>query len=377
MLKKILKTLLLFFVCTLGLFAQDVQFSMFYNVPLYLNPAFAGSRHGNRAIAHARWQWVGQNARYDTYLVSFDTYSMKYNSGVGGYIMQDYQSLNKIVNTSVMLQYAYELKIDSRQTVRFGLQGGFTQPAISVQDGLPSQYNNDGRFDNSAKNFQAAIVPDISSGVIYYAKSLYVSLSAHHMNIPKYSVLNSNSSVLPLKMTLTAGYKIPIVINRDNEGLHTGNFIMMALTPTMTYKRQADHFLLKASDQVDLGLYWTYKWSIAGIWYRGIPFEGVSTIAPSNNSANTGTNTTQTSSNTTYRNNESIVFLVGTSLFGIGFGYSYDLTISSQGLSTGGAHEIHLSYVFRTKHTKKPMRSLPCPDFEYDILQRGSAGRVK
>ena len=80
---KILINSILFLFFISNVFAFDPQFSMFYSVPLYINPAFAGARHANRAIVHQRWQWPNQAARYTTTHFGFDTYSDKYRSGFG------------------------------------------------------------------------------------------------------------------------------------------------------------------------------------------------------------------------------------------------------------------------------------------------------
>jgi type IX secretion system PorP/SprF family membrane protein len=368
MLKFTFKKLIIFLGLLLSLTelkAQDIQFSMFYAVPLYINPAFAGSRHANRAMVHHRWQWPNQAGRFYTAMFSFDTYSMKYKSGIGAMVIHDYG--NSITSTHLMLQYAYELRLNSVHTLRFGIQGGFIQRQISADD-TPSQYTNEGRVNPSAVSFSRNLLyPDISAGVLWYAKRLYASVSAHHMNRPNESAFSSNRyAALPIKFTLTAGYKIPIVIGGGENGNIGSTPVTMAITPTITYKKQlgSDTTFWRgggSGDQVDLGIYYTYKWLIAGLWYRGIPFKALQ-------DSQTGK---------TYPNNESIVFLFGASYMGLGFGYAYDLTVSSQGPATGGSHEINLSYVFRTKHTKKPLKSLPCPDFEYDILRRGTAGRAK
>ena len=358
------KKVLFFLILSFSLIetkAQDIQFSMFYAVPLYINPAFAGSRHANRAMLHHRFQWASQEGRYYTTMASFDTYSMKYNSGIGAMLMYDYG--NTLTSTILQLQYAYELRLNSVHTLRFGLQGGFMQTAVSSLT-LPQDVSNDGLSGKKSFGGTNFFAPDISAGILWYAKRLYVSLSFHHLNRPQYSLLNNSDSRWPTKLTLTGGYKIPIRFGGD-DGTHTVP-VTMSVTPTITYKKQmgavGPYFEGTGSgDQVDLGIYYTYNWLIAGLWYRGIPFTGLK-------DERTGR---------VYNNNESVVFLIGASYQSFGVGYAYDLTVSTQSTRTGGSHEINLSYVFRTKHTKKPLKSLPCPDFEYEILQRGSAGRAK
>lgn len=357
----------LFFVSILETKAQDPQYSMFYMVPLYINPAFAGSRHANRVMLHNRAQWTNQPGNFlpQTFF-SFDTYSSKYKSGFGASVMYDSQGNNagfvggKVKFLKVGLTYAYELRINSNNTLRFGLQGSFLQQSIAY-GALGSDFNGDGFNKNAGGSFPTVIKPDFTAGLLYFAKRFYASVAVGHLNRPNMSVFTPQdaTAVLPLKLEVSLGYKIPLILNTGAAGLHSGNPIMMSLTPAITYKKQL------TNDQIDLGLYWAYKWMIAGVWYRGIPFKQFQRGIQNGNPAES------------FQNNESIVFLLGASYMGFGIGYSYDLTVSTQGIGTGGSHELNLSYVFRIRNTKKPVKILPCPDFEYDILQRGGSGKVK
>lgn len=355
----------LFLVSFLEIKAQDPQYSMFYMVPMYINPAFAGSRHANRVMLHNRAQWTNQPGNFfpQTFF-SFDTYSTKYKSGIGATLMYDSQGNNPgfsngpVKGLKLGLTYAYELRINSNHTLRFGLEGGFIQQSVSYSR-LGSQFDPITETFIGETTTATVIKPDIKAGLLYFAKRFYASVSAGHLNRPNMTIFNSDNARLPIKLEVTLGYKIPLILNTGAAGLHSGNPVMMSLTPTMTYKKQL------TNDQIDIGLYWAYKWIIAGVWYRGIPFKQFKRDIQGGNPAQS------------IQNNESVVFLVGASYMGFGIGYSYDLTVSSQGLGTGGSHELNLSYVFRTRYTKKPVKSLPCPDFEYDILQRGGAGRVK
>ncbi|MDX2195418.1 MAG: type IX secretion system membrane protein PorP/SprF [Cytophagales bacterium] len=359
---KITKALLvLFFTLHAAIsYAQDIQFSMFYAVPMYINPAFAGSRHANRFMLHARWQWYLQPAKYYTYFASFDTYFMKYKSGLGASVIQDYQgsSGSSITSTHFNVAYAYEVRLTNAYTLRFGLQGGFISSGLGAGV-LPADLVNDREPVSSGGFAGSNIAPDISFGALFFTRRLWASFSMHHLNKPDIKFTPLTKEVWPVKITLTGGYKIPILLHPDADGKHSDNPIMMSIIPTATWKTQGgtDSYFNFQNDQIDLGIYWTYKWMLAGVWYRGIPIKA------------TRSSTADGSGGRYYPNNESVVFLVGGSLMGIGFGYAYDLTVSTQGIGTGGVHEINLSYVFRTRRAPK-FRRLPCPDFEYDLIKR-------
>ncbi|MFT4523977.1 MAG: hypothetical protein ACI85F_000118, partial [Bacteroidia bacterium] len=50
--------------------AQDPQFTQFYANPLYLNPAFAGSKRCPRVVMNYRNQWPAISGTFVTYSAS-------------------------------------------------------------------------------------------------------------------------------------------------------------------------------------------------------------------------------------------------------------------------------------------------------------------
>jgi len=341
-------------------FAQDPQFSMFYSVPMYLSPAFAGGRHANRATVHQRWQWPSQEARFTTTQVSFDTYVPKYNSGIGILALQDYQG-GKITSTYISVNYAYELPITRNKTIRFGLQGGIIQKTLGSL-AYPSDFTNDGQTGQSVAN--SVLMPDIGFGTIFYDRNLYVGITLNHLNRPQESLIG-RGNLMPVKLTLFGGYKIPIPLSggsAKSKGLH-GAPDYLYLTPTFNYKHQGgndpEYFNLGiGADQLDIGLYVSRSYFLAGVWYRGLPIKQY-----------------KSTDLTLASNYDAVVFLVGANYNGLGFGYSYDFTISKQqNTRTGGSHEVNLTFVFKTSRRKAIQRSLPCPDFEYDLIRKSGMG---
>ena len=159
----------------------------------------------------------------------------------------------------------------------------------------------------------------------------------HHLNRPN-QAFSGTEARLPVKTSLQAGLRIPFA-----GYTFLGNEIdkEKTISPAILYKKQGKY------DQLDMGLYVTIEPLVLGMWYRGIPFKK---YEPSIN------------------NHESLVFLAGFRQDKFSIGYSYDLTISTLGAGSGGAHEISLSYIFEPL-TPKPKRSrsskhqLSCPKF--------------
>jgi type IX secretion system PorP/SprF family membrane protein len=318
--------------------AQDIQYSQFYANVLYLNPAFAGSAHGLRGIAHQRFQWPSLDAKYLTTSFSLDNYFKKTRSGLGITFMKDWQGSSTISSTEVTIQYSQEIVLTQKHFIRAGAELGYASRYINYSIlNFPDQFTNNG-FTNTTTDepFGASKVNyfDASVGAMFYSDKYWFGLSAHHLNQPDQSFYG-NGSPLPAKIDMIAGYKI--LFRGDKNTLLNFPDREVYVTPTMYYKFQGK------SDQVDFGLYGIYEHVMAGIWYRGIPVKHYN-------------NETQ--------NNESMVILAGWKINALRISYSYDFTVSKlQKARTGGAHELNITYVVEIPKRKKIMKKLPCPDF--------------
>lgn len=318
-------------------YAQDIQFSQFYQAILYQNPAFAGSSHKTRATMHQRIQWPSLEAKYITSLVSFDTYKPEYKSGFGGYILYDQQGQSSISSTQLAAQYSYELHLNSRYALRMGLQLGWTFQNVDYSVlTFPSQFDETGivngapTFNNNVVNFV-----DASSGFLLYTPEFWFGFSAHHMNSPNLSFLDDVSN-LPIKLSFTGGYKF--LLKDYHSGLAISDDREVSITPTFQYKMQGK------SDQFDLGAYFLYHKIVSGVWYRGIPVKVLSKE---------------------FHNNESVVLLLGVKTNNLSITYSYDWIVSTLSVANaGGSHELNIGYIFGKPNKKKrPTKRMPCPNF--------------
>lgn len=319
---------------------QDVQFSQFYANVMHINPAFAGSAHSMRAVAHQRLQWPGLSAKFTTSSILVDNYFSKTGSGVGVLFLKDFQGTNRISSSEIRLQYAQEVNINSKFSVRAGAEINYVDRFLNYTYlTFPDQFNDNGFTDNPTEEpFGANRVDffDIGLGGMIYSENFWLGIATHHINRPEQSFYDHGSRRLPAKFSFVAGYKFMIQQGRPRSNAPTKDIF---ITPTIHYKFQ------DKSDQLDLGIYGLYHRLLLGGWYRGMPLlkeyrRGI-------------------------QNNESVVLLIGYKVHPISISYSYDFTLSKLArVGTGGAHEINISYV----HTwppkrKKIIKKLPCPDF--------------
>jgi len=320
--------------------AQDIQFSQFYAVPLYHNPAFAGSVHAPRATVHTRLQWLGLDANYKTYYVSGDTYLDKYKSGLGFQVVRDIQGSGVYSSTQFSFLYSYEIPVSKKFTARLGLQASGVQRTLDYT-GLryPSQFTDPngymGNIGIHPTGTQNQLYADIGAGTVIYSDRVWGGFSVQHLNMPVQSFAGAQKDNLPMNFQLTGGYKIPL--SQRKYLAYTEDKTEISITPTFHYKSQGK------SDQLDIGLYGMYNQLMAGVWYRGIPIKHYEAKIP---------------------NRESVVFLVGWIYKTWSFGYSYDLTISKlTAAGPGGSHEFNITYIHKPVKKHKPMRRLPCPSF--------------
>ncbi|MCS6990328.1 MAG: type IX secretion system membrane protein PorP/SprF, partial [Chitinophagales bacterium] len=72
--------------------AQDLEFTQVYSMPVYENPAFAGSEIGPRfSLAH-RNQWAGLNNAYLSFAAAYDQWAQALSGGIGLMAVADLQA---------------------------------------------------------------------------------------------------------------------------------------------------------------------------------------------------------------------------------------------------------------------------------------------
>ncbi len=334
-------------LCSVLASAQDPQFSQFYAAPLYHNPAFTGGAYAPRLMFNYRNQWPSLNANFVTTTVATDYYFDKFNSGVGVMFLNDEQGSSRLKNTEFSLFYAYQLRLFGDNFLRFGLSGTYSNRGFDA-NGLTfgDQFTNSG-FTGQASNdplaginFKPINFVDFNSGLLFYNAKSFLGVSVSHLTQPNLAFNPlGGSDLLPRKIMVNGGFNIPLANPSSGASNIDKEFVA---TPTFLFKQQGKF------SQLDIGAYVTYTPLTLGMWYRGIPIK---------------------KNETTRANHDALVALVGFRFDNFSVGYSYDLTISGLGASSGGAHEISVSYQFeafeseKSPYQKRRKKELSCPKF--------------
>ncbi|MBT8230329.1 MAG: type IX secretion system membrane protein PorP/SprF [Bacteroidia bacterium] len=305
---------------------QDLIFSQYYNSPIHTNPAFAGLETHPNFTSNYRIQWPSLNNAYETYAVTYDQYFRDMNSGFGFIALSDDQGDGTLKSTKIAGIYSYKVRFNVDWQIKFGLEAAYNQnrldwdklvffdqidpvtgPFTSAGVPVPSSEVRPESLNNSYL--------DISIGMLLYNPEFYVGFSMDHLNGAYAGFTNAvddaTTQSLQVLFSLQAGFQI--VLMEDNKG-NPSTFI----SPNMIFARQSDF------NQLNVGAYMQINQLFGGAWVRH-----------------------------TLKNIDSFIFSFGVNLDYIKIGYSFDLTSSKLGLSTGGSHELGIAVGLRNLGKKE------------------------
>ncbi len=299
--------------------AQDPQFTQFYANPLYLNPAFAGSKLCPRFNLNYRNQWPSIPGQYVTYSASYDQQISALSGGIGALVYNDQAGNGTLRTTNISGIYSYTLNITREFSVRAGLQASFFQKSIdwsnlTFGDMIDERYGFIYETDETPASNEVNGA-DFSLGFLGYSENIFVGFAVHHLTEPNESFFSDDDARLYRKYTFHAGANIAFNKRYPKEG---------SISPNILYKRQGP------SEQFMLGLYGQKGPFVAGLWYR---------------------------------NQDAFALLGGIQLERFRFGYSYDITVSQLTNEPGGSHEISVGIQLKCANRPRRFRSLSCPSF--------------
>ena len=125
--KKVLLPFSLLALAFTSLAQQDPLYSQYFNNPLLINPAFAGSNERLYAGVAYRSQWAGISGGPVSYNFNSHMALADNKVGIGMTVLQD--QLGDIKNTQYGTSFAYRIKLKNATTFSFGMQTGFTRYA--------------------------------------------------------------------------------------------------------------------------------------------------------------------------------------------------------------------------------------------------------
>jgi len=296
-----------------GVFAQQVpMYSLYYYNQFIYNPALAGANANGSLYLLNRNQWTGIPEAPKTKLVTLEGRMKDPRVGLG---FNAYNDVAGIFNkTAASVSYAYMIKINDKQNLRFGLSGGFFDNRINFAN-ITVKQKNDQLVFTEAPQRQTTL--DGSFGLAYNYEKLQVGVAIPHLFGNKINYLDKQKSLteytLARQFIVSAKYDLFEMTYTASNG-NTENLIRV--TP-LIFARITPN----APFQFDINIMSLYKERIWGaIMYRHT--YGISASA-------------------------------GVKLFNqwsIGYAYDFPISMPSNAADfVGGTHEVMLGYTFGKK----------------------------
>lgn len=315
-----------------GVNAQDVGFSQFYANPLYLNPAFAGSKVAPRIALSYRAQWPGLVSAFSTVSASYDQYVNDMHGGIGAILLSDRQGDHGMLNTNMLAaMYSFRFQLHEDIFVNLALQAGVVNMNLNWDPNImrwPDQIDANCGWINltsaTPPDNRSKFYPDFAAGAMIYGPAWYAGFAAHHLNQPSQGFYAEDR--VPMKFTANAGGLINLSEERRRQsslGLGTP-----VISPNFIYQYQGGfHYF-------NYGLYLDWMPFLVGAWFRH---------------------------STT--NVDAFIFMVGAQHDHFKIGYSYDVTLSEMGNSTLGSHELTVGILLPVPEQKHKIKAIRCPSF--------------
>jgi type IX secretion system PorP/SprF family membrane protein len=294
----------------LGAFAQqDASFSQYFFNPLYINPAYAGSRGVFSGTMVYRTQWVGMEGAPVTQSLGMHSMIPSSNVGLGLQFYND--NLGPMRNTGISAIFAYHLHLGEETRLAFGIEGCMNNVSVSYNK-VSIENPNDPSFTGATSS---AWVPDANVGLYLYKNKFFTGFSIKHLLQPKFGIQDQNGTgdaSFFRSYYLTAGFVSSLSEN-------------IGIRPSILLK-----YVQPAPAVLDLNLSLIfYDKLYIGAGFRTdkrINIDGMDNILVA-----------------------SIEYDVANR---IRFGYSYDFYLSRNGNYTDGTHEIMLGWDLYCNKTK-------------------------
>lgn len=329
---KIFKVGLLSFLGLLlstGVYAQDPELTQFYAAPIYTNPAMAGTGScdgGGRVTLNYRNQWPSLPGTFVTTAASYDQHFDKIGGGVGLLVMHDQAGEGLLTSTTVSGVYSYQLRVNRKFTMRFGIEGQYGQRSIDWQRlRFEDQIDPTTGFDKpTAEQFSSPTVgfANFAAGVLGYTENFYGGFAVHNLIEPNQSFFGNPDAIVPRRYTAHGGVVIPLDGRKNPESTISPNVLFM---------------LQNQFTQMNIGFYYNKGPLVTGLWFRQTFGE--------------------------FGNADALMALVGFRKDRFKFGYSYDLTVSDARAAAPGSHEISAGIEWCARTPNRRYRKLSCPDF--------------
>jgi type IX secretion system PorP/SprF family membrane protein len=165
---------------------QDAMYTHYMYNTLSVNPGYAGTRDALTITGLNRSQWVGFEGAPVTQTLTLHSPIANKKIGLGLSVVND--KIGPVKNTMINADFAYQIKLNSKSKLAFGLKGGISITSIGLSS-LETTTSNDISFSSS---ITSKILPNFGFGVYYYTEKFYAGISTPKILENNLSETNGN-----------------------------------------------------------------------------------------------------------------------------------------------------------------------------------------
>lgn len=280
---------------------SDQQFTQYWALPAYCNPAAAGNSDSIKITAAGRFQWVGIPNAPVTFTALADSPFKVFGKRIGAGVSFMQESLGLYSTLNVGAQLAYKLKLFGGW-LSIGLQLGmvnqtFKGSEIFIPEGDEFHESTD---DGIPTNDITGTAFDLGAGVFFTHKYFWAGLSSTHVLQP----------TVTLKAETEAERTYEFVTGRGLYFMGGSNIpiknTLFEVQPSIMVKTDMTFFSAEATARVRYN-----KFLSGGVGYRW---------------------------------KDAVSIMVGAEYKNFFLGYSYDYPLSAISKASSGSHEVFLQY---------------------------------
>lgn len=149
---------------------QEAMFTHYMFNTLWINPAYAGTRDALTVTGIHRSQWVGFDGAPTDQSLTMHSPLLNGKMGIGLSVLND--KIGPTKSTSFALDLDYQIKLNSKSKLSFGLKGLVNMYSNSINT-LTLDNQTDLAF---AQNSQKTL-PNAGAGIYYYRERFYAGFS--------------------------------------------------------------------------------------------------------------------------------------------------------------------------------------------------------
>lgn len=292
---------------------SDAQFSQYYQVKNYYNPAAIGTSDLLNIRGGMRMQWVGIDNAPRTFAATAEMPFKLFNKRFGVGMLMQQESLGLYKNMNIGVQAGYKLKLFKGE-LTVGLQLGFINETfkgseVILPDGDNYHQNNDEAIPMNDLNGNAF---DVGVGAFYTRGMWWGGLSMTHLTQPTISLKTETGD-----NTMDKSYEFQV-----------GRTLYFMAGCNIPIKNTL--FELMPSVFVKSDFTFTTGEATARLRYNKFLTAGIG-----------------------YRYNDAVTISLGAEFKGFFLGYAYDYATSEIAKASSGSHEIFAGYSLKLDLSEK------------------------